>query len=253
LLAALVLVIAWLVLTDLLDTLVQPHPFQRLAQFFRPAENNVALQLLCLFAIGYLGLFTYRAPHGFLYDRYSLPLIPCLTIPFLLRAQSLSAHPAVGMCRASIVLAWTLLVLWGLYAIVSSQDVHALANARRTAIDRLLASGVPDTQIACGGEWDNWTQLIHDGHLNIYGINSPPGSYNPNLGGTPSLKCLYRVEFSPGRDTIPSTFGSVQYLSWLPPFHRSIYIDRFRNPTWLSSAASPSIPPPTDYENFDPD
>jgi hypothetical protein len=253
LLAAVVLVIAWLVLTDLLDTLVKPHPIKRLAQFFRPGENNVALQLLCLFAIVYVGLFAYRAPHGFLYDRYSLPLIPCLAIPFLLRAQSLSADPTVGTGRASIFLAWTLLLLWGLYAIASSQDVHALAQARRTAIDRLLASGVPDTQIACGGEWDNWTQLIHEGHLNLYGINSPLGSYNPYLGGTPSLKCLYRVEFSLGRDTIPSTFGSVPYLSWLPPFHRAIYIDRFRNPTWLSSTASPSIPPPTDYENFDHD
>jgi hypothetical protein len=253
LLAAVVLVIAWLALTDLLEALVKPHCIKRLAQFFRPEGNNVVLQLLCLFMIAYLGLLAYRAPHGFIYDRYSLPLIPCLAIPLLLRGQSLRAGAAAGKYRNFIVLAWGLLVLWGLYAIASSQDVHALAQARRTAIDRLLGSGVPDTQIACGGEWDNWTQLIHEGHLNILGINSPPGSYNPNLGGTPSLKCLYRVEFSLGRDTVPSSFGSVHYLSWLPPFHRSIYIDRFRNPTWLNSAASSSIPPPTDYEIFDHD
>jgi hypothetical protein len=253
LLAAVVLVIVWLTLTDLLDALAKPHPLKRLARFFQPEGNDIVLQLLCFFTIGYLGLLTYRAPRGFIYDRYSLPLIPCLAIPLLLRGQSLSAGSPAGRHRDLTPLAWGLLVLWSLYAIASSQDVHALAQARRTAIDRLLGSGVPDTQIACGGEWDAWTQAVHEGHINMFGINSPPGTYNPNLGGTPCLRCLYRVEFSVAVDTIPSTFGSVDYLSWLPPFHRRIGIDRFLNPTWLSPATSPSIPPPTDYERYDPD
>jgi hypothetical protein len=242
-LASVVIFITWLMLTEFADRLLRPHPIRRLSAFFQPPDNNIALPAMFLFATVYLAIFAYHAPRGYLYDRYSLPLIPCISIPLLLKSQG-----PIGRARILSAVAWVVLAIWSLYAIAATQDVHALAAARRQAIDRLYSAGVHDTAIACGLEYDDWTQLVHEGHMNIIGINSPPGSYNPAVGETPSLKCLYRVEFAHAPDTIPSAFGSVNYLSWLPPFHRRIYIDRFRNPAWLDPATN--IPPPMDYEDF---
>jgi hypothetical protein len=241
-LAIVVIVIAWALLTEFVDRLVRPRLFERIAGYFYPPDNRIAAPSLILFATAYLALIAYRAPRAFIYDRYSLPLIPCAAIPLLLRAQS--ARPR----RVAMGFAWTLLGIWGLYGIAATQDVHALQAARQTAMNRLLAAGVPDTAIANGSERDNWTQLIHQGYINIPGINSPPGKYDPNLGSCPSLRCLYRVEFQLSNQTVPSRFGTVDYISWLPPFHRRIFVDRFADPTWLDPTSA--APPPKEFEQF---
>jgi hypothetical protein len=242
-LASVVFFIAWLLLSEFADHLLRPHPLRRLSAFFQPPDNNIVLPAMFLFATAYLAIFAYHAPRGYIYDRYALPLIPCISIPLLLKSQGL-----IGRARISFAVAWVALAIWSLYAIAETQDVHALAAARRQSIDRLCSAGVHDTAIACGLEYDDWTQLVHEGHMNLIGVRSPPGAYNPAVGETPGLKCLYRVEFAPAPDTIPSAFGAVDYVSWLPPFHRRIYIDRFRNPIWLDPATS--IPPPFDFEDF---
>jgi hypothetical protein len=242
-LAAAVILVAWLILSDWAGRLVQPFPIRRIAAFFRPADNRFVLPVMFLFAVGYLAVFAYRAPRGYLDDRYALPLIPCFAIP-LLRAMDRNRE----LARLPLILAYAALGAWSLYGIAATRDLHALAQARRDAVDRLLSSGVRDTAIACGYEYDGWTQLIHQGHLNLVGINSPAGSYDPSQGLTPCLKCLYRVEFSPAGDTIPSAYGWVDYQSWLPPLHRRIYIDRFRNPSWFDPAST--VRPPPEYEDL---
>ncbi len=234
-LGLLVVIVAWALLTDLADQLSRPGLLRRITS----ANQPVAISLV-LFAAGYLALLAYRAPRGFIYDRYALPLIPCAAIPLLLKSQRSSLPPTI--------IAWTMLALWSIYSIAATQDVHALQQARRTAMDRLLSAGNPDTSIADGSEFDNWTQLLHQGYVNIPGINSPPGTYDPALGICPALRPLYRVEFRPAPDTTPSEFGTIDYISWLPPFHRRIFIDRFRDPYWLDP--DNKTPPPKDFEDF---
>jgi Dolichyl-phosphate-mannose-protein mannosyltransferase len=232
----LVIIAAWSLVTELADRCFRPRLF--------PIPKNAppVVVMMLIFDTVYLVLLAYRAPRGFIYDRYALPLIPCVAIPLLLKSQN-------QRCPIPIkILAWTMLALWSLYGIAATQDVHALQQARQTAMDRVLDAGNPDTSIADGSEFDNWTQLLHQGYVNIPGINSPPGKYDPALGICPALRPLYRVEFLPTPDTAPSEFGSVDYLSWLPPFHRRIFIDRFRDPYWLDP--NNNTPPPKDFEDF---
>jgi hypothetical protein len=241
-LALFVIVIAWALLSDLLDRIFQPQFRVRFVAFIQPTGNRIATTALLLFAIVYLLLLAYRVPRALVFDRYCLPLIPCMGIPLL--CQPISARRSD---RIVMSLAWILTGIWSLYAIVTTQDVHALAAARRAAIDRVLASGAPDISIVAGSESDNWTQLAHDHYVNI-SFMAPPGKYDPAQGVCPALRPLYRVEFRSTSDTITSEFGSIDYLSWLPPFHRTIYIDRFRDPWWLSPTNT--APPPKDFEDF---
>lgn len=119
-----------------------------------------------------------------------------------------------------------MLALWSIYAVITTQDVHALQAARRSALDRLFAAGVPDTAIACGSEYDNWTQLLQTGYINVPMINSPPGKYDPTLAGCFSLRPKYRVEFQPVRNrTLPIRRHRLPLLApplSSPHFHRPV-------------------------------
>jgi len=241
-LALIVIFLAWIFLTDLANRAFRSHLLHRIAAFCFPANNRIALPALLLFAAAYLALLAYRTPREFIYDRYTLPLIPCFAIPLLLKYQT-APHPP----KSIISLSWTLLALWSIYAIITTQDVHALQAARRSALDRLFAAGVPDTAIAGGSEYDNWTQLLQTGYINVPMINSPPGKYDPTLAGCFSLRPKYRIEFQPARETEPSQFGVIDYLSWLPPFHRRIFIDQYHDPLWLNPNSH--FPPPINYED----
>jgi hypothetical protein len=210
--------------------------FERLRYFF---AVPTARPILAIFAIFYSALLVIRAAQDQVWDRYCLPLVPCLAI-FLLR-------------RRSLAFAWPLLVIYAMYGLASTQDNLALAAARRVAVDRLESRGVPRTQIAAGLEYDFYTQLEESGQINRFGISNPSRPFNELEGYTPAMKCKYRLESRPASDTEPSPFGTVDYLSWLPPFHRRIYIDQFRNPWWLDrNQPAGSIPPmnfETDYED----
>jgi len=62
--------------------------------------------------------------------------------------------------------------------------------------------------------------------MNSRWVRNPAGSYNPNYSQTPSVAPDYRLEhlLTPGAS--PSEFGSVPYVSALPPFHKLVRIDR---------------------------
>jgi hypothetical protein len=243
LLAMIVVIVSWIFLTACASALFGANPISRLAGWFRSFGNRIAIPAMLVFACAYLGLIAYRAPRNLIFDRYSLPLIPCFAIPLLSTFQGIQRHRL-----GSLAVAWVFLLAWAVYAIASTQEVHALQAARFAAASRLLGAGVPDTAIADGTELDSWTQMMRQGYINIPDINSPAGTYNPNLGSTPALRCAYRVEFNPAGNTEPSKFGYIDYSSWLPPFHRRIYIDRFTSPAWLDPARH--APPPKEYEDY---
>jgi hypothetical protein len=205
--------------------------FVRLRHFCATADSR---PILAIFAIAYSGLMVIRAAQDQVFDRYSLPLIPILAV-FLLRGRSLA-------------LAWPLLAIYGIYAVASTQDNLALSAARRAAVDRLEAHGVPCTEIAGGFEYDFYTQLEESGRINRYGITNPTRPFNDFEGLTPALKCRYRLEFPRSSDTEPSQFGRIDYVSWLPPFHRTVYIDQFKYPWWLGSNKPTNAIVPLNFE-----
>jgi hypothetical protein len=126
----------------------------------------------------------------------------------------------------------------------------ALARARGDAVQRLSDAGVLPTEIAAGFEYDCWVQLLSTGFINDYRL--PVSLFKPDVGMTPSLRPLYRVEFEPQRDTIRSSFGVVDYFSAIPPFHRRLFIDQFANPWWTDPARlrTAGHPPPLSFESY---
>ena len=201
-------------------------PIDRLKQLWAtvaaPDKAQVTRVLLAIVALAYVGLVLPRIAQGNAFDRYALPLIPCLAIPLLLLCQRYRPAPSV--------FAWIALSVYGIYAIGTTQELLALGRARAIAADRLIAAGIPRTQIGGGFEFDNWTELETTGHVNSTRIVNPPGIYRRGFGLSPSVRPDYQLEFGPTDKTIPTPFGSVDYTTYWPPFHRKVWIDRMIAP-----------------------
>jgi hypothetical protein len=177
-----------------------------------------AIALLILFGAAYAALLLPRLAQGNAFDRYALPLIPCLAIPMLLESQKYRKAPSI--------LAWIALSIYGVYGICSTQELMALGRARAIAANRLMAAGIARTEIGGGFEFDNWTELETTGHVNSSRIANPPGIFRPGLGLSPSVQPVYRLEFEPTKLTVPSKYGTVGYTTYWMPFHRKVWIDR---------------------------
>jgi hypothetical protein len=191
--------------------------------FLRPPGRPIAVQAIVLTTVAYLGLEWTRCIFGVGFDRHLLPLIPFIGIPILLSFQQ------NGFVRMPVV-CWAVLILFGVYAIASTQELNSLARARVQVISRLRALGVKDTQIDAGFEFDYWTEADEFGHINDARLRTPIGAYDPSRGPTPHLDFVYRLESKPTAATVPSAFGQVDYFSLLPPFHRTVWIDTFPDP-----------------------
>jgi hypothetical protein len=191
--------------------------------FLRPPERSIAVQAMVLTTVAYLGLEWTRCVFDVGFDRHLLPLIVFIGIPILLAFQQ------NGFVRMPVV-CWAVLILFGIYAIASTQELNSLARARVTAIWRLRAKGVKDTQIDAGFEFDYWTEADEFGRINDARLRTPVGAYDKTKGPTPHLDFVYRLERGPTAITTPSSFGQIDYFSLLPPFHRTVWIDTFPDP-----------------------
>jgi hypothetical protein len=234
--SALVLASCYLLVARIVEFGCEPRGwFARARGFF--SQPSATVPILAIFGVAYFLLMIVRSGQDLVFDRYCLPLVPCVAIPLLRHFKP----------RA---IAWCLLGIYCAYGVATTQDNLALAGARRAAVDRLEAAGVPSTEIAVGFEYDFYTQLEQAGHVNRYGIQNPANSFNEFEGYVPALKCRYRVEYGVDGDTSPSGFGSIDYTSWLPPFRRRIYIDQFRHPWWLDPNRTNTSPKPREYEVY---
>jgi hypothetical protein len=249
LLGAAVILVCFVLVEHLACWLLKPHKaWLQLRDLLFPTDLRVALPAIALFTLAYLCLLIPRAAFGLIFDRYALPLVLFAAIGLLALFQSQTSAERFPL-HISIP-AYVLLVCFALVGLAFTQDVLALARARAAAVRLLREHAIPATEIAAGIEYDCWTQAQAVGHVNKYEIRVPPNAFNPMQGYTPALKCLYRVEFQPRPDTIPSEFGFIAYRSWLPPNHRRIYIDRFRNPWWLETGKPLPQPVPQNFETF---
>jgi 4-amino-4-deoxy-L-arabinose transferase-like glycosyltransferase len=240
--------VACVLIADLLRWLSRPlTAFRRTIAFFlNPDPPGALLPAMMLFAAAYFILLLPRSVSDMAYDRYVIPLMPCVLFPLLLAYQQRGDRKVPAG-------AWVLLSVYTVYAIAGAQDVMALGRARATAMNRLIAGGISRTQIDSSFELNYETQIQTQGYINNHRMLNPPGKYNRNLPATPSVNALYRLEFNPGPDTRPTPFGSIPYLTFLPPFHRQVYMDKFIDAWWLDphkAATRPSgnprqIPPPT--------
>jgi hypothetical protein len=212
-----------ILLADIVGSLPRPREaVDRLRRQF--ASTPISAPSIGILAVAYTVLLLSRAGREMVFDRYALPLVPLLAIAMLLRWQN--APMQTGMRRLTWRVATVALSLYALYAVASTQEVFALARARVEAMRRLQAVGVPPTEVNDGIEQMAWTQLEIVGHINNPEVRNPPNAFQTGEGYTPCITSLFEIEASPDPRKSSKLLHDVKYFSFLPPFHRQIYIYR---------------------------
>jgi hypothetical protein len=185
------------------------------------------------YALACVVLWMPRGLYLFIYDRYLLSLMP---IAILCLLKIYQEQRSKKLPTSS----YLVLAVFSAYGILATHDLFAVNRARIIAVNRVLASGVPRTAVQAGFEYDGWTQLSEAGHVNEPKVTIPSGAYHFNQQAvmrpmrcrsgfdkfTPDLDCQYLVVFTPMECLLPSEFAPQTYTGWLPPFHRSLYIQR---------------------------
>jgi hypothetical protein len=204
---------------------------------FFPNRDRALLPGMILFAAAYLVLLLPRCASDMAYDRYVLPILPCAMFPLLLGYQKRGD-------RKVPIGSWVLLGIYAVFGIAITQDINALGNARALAADKLLTAGKPRAQIDAGFEFNAETQIETVGHINDRRIQIPPKTFKPSLSPTYIVQAQekYRLEFQHSAITKPTSFGYVDYISFLYPFHRRIYIDQYTDPWWLDASRAATHP-----------
>ncbi len=136
--AVVVFAVACILICDLLIRLTRPLTTLRKTRDFLlfPRPGEAVIPAMLLFALAYVVLLLPRCATDMVYDRYMLPIMPCVLFPILLKYQK----------RGESTVPPLALILFGIYAIYGiciTQDVTALARARAVAINRLVAAGHP--------------------------------------------------------------------------------------------------------------
>jgi len=192
--------------------------------FLESSSRKFMLLSMSLVFVVYFALLVVRASEFDIFDRYLLPVVPWAATVLLLWFEKENPD-AAGIMRRAAPVSWAILAILAFYGIASTQDFWALARARVIATRRLEAAGVSRNAIDAGFEYNAWTELMNSGRMNSRWVRNPAGSYNPNFSQTPSVVPEYRLEYSLTPETLPSEFGSVPYVSALPPFHKLVRID----------------------------
>jgi hypothetical protein len=212
--------------------------FRATQDFPRSVLNDPAFWLLIPYSFSYcVLLFVHSLQDGSTFDRYLLGLMPVATI-LLIRLYEVRIAPSLP---ATCIVTGA---LFALLAIAGTHDWFAWQRSRLTAIAELRSAGISRTQIQGGFEYDGWTQVETDGYVNEKRIKIPPGAYHANAylppvdkacmldfsPWTPAIHPAYTVAFPPRPCLVPSKYAPVEYLAWLPPFRRSVYIQQVSAP-----------------------
>ncbi len=168
--------------------------------------------------------------HGTFFERYFLQLL----FPFLvLLVRFYQGRIASRLSAWSVVF----VVLFAAYGVATLHDMLAAHKARLAAVNQLRSAGVLRNQIRAGVEYDGWTQIEIEGHLNEPRIRIPANTYRlppPSPlppacrywfdGWTPAIQGRYELSYSPSPCLPESEFPPLEYTTWLAPRHQRIYI-----------------------------
>jgi hypothetical protein len=191
--------------------------------------------LLLPFTAAYFVLLMPRAafPSTFsnIWDRYFIPLIVVAVI-LLLRLLKEKTQSVPVICYAA-------LVLFSFFSIAGTHDLFTAYRATASARAELEAAGIAPRTISGPWEEDASNQIDVQGYLNDDRLENPPGSYkwpfHPPLEdcgywfGPQVLALHFQFALVVERDRclVPTQFPDVTYTTWLPPYHHSIYLERY--------------------------
>ncbi|MGC9198736.1 MAG: hypothetical protein ACP5E5_07325 [Acidobacteriaceae bacterium] len=214
----------------------------------RPSEKEGAQPLpwrelgivLGPFAVAYASLLIPRAASTVvlasdLYDRYLLELL-AVALPCIVRCYQERVRARLPL--AAVLMVWVTAV----YSIVVVHNMFSFFRARVALAAEIRASGVPDTAVDNGWEYNFAVELRHSNHINDPRIAVPANAYTPVprapvglcaakiADRTPHVRPLYGVSFDPNACYGPAPFAPVHYVRWLAP-PGALYVVRYVPPT----------------------
>ena len=190
--------------------------------------------LVLPFSFVYFALLLPRAAFPSLFsdvfDRYYLPLIfiAVLLLLRLLREQQ----------REVPVSCYAILLFFSFFSVAATHDLFIAYRTIASIRAELNASGVPLSTVSGPWQEDGRNQIDAQGYLNDDRLENPPGAYhlalNPPLHQChywfgpllPALHFQYVLTIEKLSCLAPSRYPDVTYRTWLPPFRRTIYIER---------------------------
>lgn len=194
--------------------------------------SNQEFWILVPFFVAYFVLLIPRSIDSQVLDRYLFVPLPFVILWLLQLYQRRFSQPLP-------LISYAILAVIALFSVGGTHDEYALNRARLQAASVLLNSGVPDNKMMLGLDYDSRTQFKYFHAIAAPHARVPEWIYHasprPDLPDdcviwswemTPAVRPEYFVVFSPLPCLAPSHFAPISYHAWLPPFHRTIYIER---------------------------
>lgn len=206
---------------------------------------RAAWALSAPFALSYGATLMLRAMHHGLFDRYIIPILPIAIILSTLCYQGRSGYRFPRLSSAT-------LIVFGVYGVAATHDYFSAERARLSAAQQMERAGIPRHLIHGSAEYDAWTQLEASGHMNHQGIKTPADAYqapeyvprapkecrSPLAAFIPAVHPEYFVVFQSSPCFDSTSFSPTPYRAWLPPFSRSVYIQKQKpGRDWLDDPA----------------
>jgi hypothetical protein len=173
---------------------------------------------------------------GWLYERYTLVLL-MVALVCLLRYYEERIHRLLPL--ASVVLVG----IMALYGVTVTHNMFALYRARLALAAEIRATGIPDTSVDNGWEYNFQVQIEHAGFLNDQRIVIPANAYTPapplpagtcpmfESDVTPLIRPLYGISFDPNACYGTAPFAPVHYSRWPYSAPGVLYVVRYTPPS----------------------
>lgn len=180
------------------------------------------------FMLLYTWVIWARVPGAFFFDRYSIPLLPGIILGGLCLLRK--RRPASRNGWEGIpAIAWSAIVVFGLYGIAISHDAFALLRAEMAAAEALQVRGIPRASISAGFEYDATTQT-NAVFTVAHGRSAPPDDPAARLHWYLPMFSTVQPQYFVVASAVPeleeTAYPKTGYVDWLPPFRRQLMIER---------------------------
>ena len=182
--------------------------------------------LLGPFTLVYTLILLQRATEMLL-DRYTLPLLVVALI-YALRLYQDRIQPRVPS------VAWLAVCLFAVYGIACTHNLFSLYRARVALAAELRSSGIPDTSVDNGWEYNGSVELQHSPFINLRLLVFPANAYTPMSArhtgpcaldeNVPHIHPLYAISFDPNACQGPTKFAPLHYSRWLAAAPGTLYV-----------------------------
>ncbi|MGC9199016.1 MAG: ArnT family glycosyltransferase [Acidobacteriaceae bacterium] len=188
--------------------------------------------LLGPFVLAYTLLLVPRAATFTMFDRYLLEL---LVAALILATRYYQESISPRLPRTMVLL----IAIMAVYGVACTHNMFSLYRARLALAGEVRASGLPDTSVDYGFEYNFGTELRHANHLNVDVIVTPADAYVPAPplpagtcdmfwhDYTPHIRPVYGVSFDPNACYGLAPFAPVHYSRWPYRAPGTLYVVRY--------------------------